>query len=148
VGKSVSIGLFGYSGRELVDFPFSPVTSNIKMFGPDLSLNLDEKLIVNLQYVRRTDSHVYGSIKEQYEDVMTQGGFGEIIFAPKGDNSKWYLTGLVNVVESDLDYLNYRSATIHAGYLLRRNLRLVSEYTWQFSGNPFGKANIGFVSAF
>lgn len=96
LGKSVSIGLFGYSGRELVDFPFSPVTSKIQMLGPDLSLNLDEKLIVNLQYVRRTDSHVYGSIKEQYEDVMTQGGFGEIIFAPKGDNSKWYLTGLVN----------------------------------------------------
>jgi hypothetical protein len=38
--------------------------------------------------------------------------------------SKWYLTGLVNWVESDYDPLDYASATLHAGYLLRRNMRL------------------------
>lgn len=62
--------------------------------------------------------------------------------------SKWYLTGLLNWVQSDLSELNYRSATLHAGYLLRRNVRLVSEYTWKFSGTSYGKVNVGFVSAF
>jgi len=62
--------------------------------------------------------------------------------------SKWYLTGLVNWVESDYDPLDYSSATLHAGYLLRRNLRVVSEYTHQFSGNSYGRINVGFITAF
>jgi hypothetical protein len=79
---------------------------------------------------------------------MTNGGFAEVIFAPKGDMSKWYYTGLLNIVESDIDDLNYRSVTFHAGHLLRRNLRVVSEFTWKFSGVSYGKLSAGFVSAF
>jgi len=44
--------------------------------------------------------------------------------------------------------LDYRSATLHAGYIIRRNVRLVTEYTRVFSGNPYGKLSGGFVSAF
>jgi hypothetical protein len=62
--------------------------------------------------------------------------------------SKWYLTGLMNLVESDDDVLDYRSATLHAGYLLRRNVRIVSEYTQVISPVSFGKVNVGFVAAF
>ena len=62
--------------------------------------------------------------------------------------SKWYLTGLLNFVESDVDDLDYRSATLHAGYLLRRNVRMVSEYSYKFSGATYGRVNAGFVSAF
>jgi hypothetical protein len=83
-----------------------------------------------------------------HEDVNTQGGFVEVIYSPKGDMSKWYLTGLFNWVESDINNLDYSAATIHAGYLLRRNFRLVSEYTYLFSGTSYGKKNVGFVSAF
>jgi hypothetical protein len=81
-------------------------------------------------------------------DVATSGGFAEIIYAPKGDMSKWYLTGLVNWVESDLDYLDYSSATLHAGYLLRRNMRVVGEFTEVLSGEKFGKVNVGRITAF
>jgi hypothetical protein len=83
-----------------------------------------------------------------HDDVNTQGGFAELIYSPKGDMSKWYLTGLYNWVNSDIDDLDYQAITLHAGYLLRRNLRLVSEYTYQFSGESYGKVNLGFVSAF
>jgi hypothetical protein len=83
-----------------------------------------------------------------YMDVKTQGGFAELIYSPKGDMSNWYLTGLFNWVDSDVDALDYTSATLHTGYLLRRNVRLVSEFTYQLSGTKYGKANIGFVSAF
>ena len=57
------------------------------------------------------------------------GAFAEVIYAPKGDMSKWYLTGLYNWVDSDYNELDYSSATLHAGYLLRRNMRVVGEFT-------------------
>jgi len=81
-------------------------------------------------------------------DIKTEGGFAEIIYSPKGDRSKWYLTGLINWVESKVNELDYRSATLHAWYLLKRNVRLVSEYTQKFSGTSYGRVNLGFISAF
>ena len=62
--------------------------------------------------------------------------------------SNWYLTGLLNIVESDAPGLDYHSATLHAGYLLRRNVRVVTEYTYRFSDVNFGRVSAGFVSAF
>jgi hypothetical protein len=150
IGKSISIGFFGYTGRELIYTSlFEPFTSDIQMFGPDISIDIDEKLIINAQYVRRTDSRVFmesASLVE--EDIITSGAFGEIIYAPKGDMSKWYLTGLVNWVESDYDALDYASATLHAGYLLRRNMRVVGEFTQQFRGTDYGRVNVGVITAF
>jgi hypothetical protein len=51
-------------------------------------------------------------------------------------------------VDSDLEDLDYTSATLHAGYLLRRNVRLVTEYTYLFTGSRYGKLSAGFSSAF
>lgn len=149
VGKSVTVGLFGYLGREVLPGASGTFNSDIKMFGPDLTLNFDEKLMVNVQYVRRFDSDVFvESDSSMLADVMTEGAFAEVIYAPRGDMSKWYLTGLFNWVESEMSGLDYTSATLHAGYLLRRNLRLVSEYTYIFSAGSHGKVSLGFVSAF
>lgn len=149
-GKKLTIGLFGYMGKE--DLPRLPGSfiNNIKMFGPDLTLNFADKLILNMQYVRRYDSDVLSGIS-MFSDVITEGGFAEVIFSPKGDMSNWYLTGLFNWVKSDMNELDYKSATLHAGYLLRRNLRVVSEYTYNVSGisdYKYGKVSAGFVSAF
>ena len=149
LGKNVEVGFFGYTGKEVLSDIAGPVISEILMFGPDIIINLGEKLIINAQYVKRTDSRVFlESTNTTLNDILTSGGFAEVIYSPKGDMSKWYLTGLLNYVESDLNDLDYRSATLHAGYLLRRNVRLVSEFTYQFSGTSYGKVNIGFVSAF
>lgn len=148
-GKNLSIGLFGYTGKEDLIGNSVPFTSMITMFGPDIRLNFEDKLVLNLQYVRRTDSEVFlGNLFANAKDVLTSGGFAEVIYSPRGDMSKWYLTGLFNWVDSDLNELDYSSATLHAGYLLRRNLRLVSEYTYKFSGAEYGKISAGFVSAF
>lgn len=149
IGKSVTIGLFGYLGKELLPGAAGKFTSDIKMFGPDITLNFDEKLMVNVQYVRRFDSDVFvESDSSMMADVMTEGAFAEVIFAPKGDMSKWYLTGLFNWVESAMPGLDYTSATLHAGYILRRNLRVVGEYTYRFTGTKYGSVSFGFVSAF
>jgi hypothetical protein len=148
-GKNLSLGLFLYTGKEDLRGFNTSFTSNITMFGPDVKLNFSDKFVMNLQYLRRSDSDVYleenGS---RQKDVITQGGFAELIYSPKGDMSKWYLTGLVNYIKSDIKDLDYTSATFHAGYLVRRNLRLVSEFTYQFSDTKHGRVNAGFVSAF
>jgi hypothetical protein len=150
IGKSVSVGFFGYTGKEVIsDNAPDPYVNEMKMYGPDLAVNIDGKLMLNVQYVWRTDSEIYDAAGEVHlTDAKTQGGFAELIYAPKGDMSKWYLTGLVNLVDSDIDQLDYRSGTIHAGYLLRRNVRVVAEYTRIFTGDPYGKLSAGFVSAF
>ncbi|OFY74306.1 MAG: hypothetical protein A2V46_14095 [Bacteroidetes bacterium RBG_19FT_COMBO_42_7] len=62
--------------------------------------------------------------------------------------SKWYLTGLFNWVESDYDDLDYTSATLHAGYLLRRNMRVVGEFTQVTNPVSYGKVNVGIITSF
>jgi hypothetical protein len=149
IGKYVDIGLFGYWGKQLIKEAPGTVISRIRMFGPSLKLDINEKFIVNLQYAKRTDSEVYIQSDDIIErDVMTQGGFAEVIFTPKGDMSKWYLTGLLNLVDSDIDDLNYRSATLNAGYILRRNVRMFSEITWLQEQDEYVRFSLGFVSAF
>ena len=150
LGKNVSLGFFGYTGKEDISQEgYEPYTSVIKMYGPDLSFDFGGKLMVNLQYLWRTDSQVsIPGASSLLTDASTSGGFAEIIFAPKADMSKWYFAGLVNYVTSDLDELDYSSATFHVGHLLRRNVRLVGEYTHIFTGDPYGKLSAGFVTAF
>jgi hypothetical protein len=152
IGKYVTIGLFGYTGKENLSDPSmlaSDLTNKINMLGPDLTLNFDDRIVLNVQYVRRVDSDVFiGGDGTTQDDITTDGGFAEVIYSPKGDMSKWYLTGLLNLVESDADELDYRSGTIHAGYLLRRNVRIVSEYTYRFSGASYGRISAGFISSF
>ncbi|MCE5346789.1 MAG: hypothetical protein LLG13_10955 [Bacteroidales bacterium] len=150
IGKKLSIGAFAYTGKERLDYYYGFFNSNVTMFGPDIKINFDDKFVFNAQYVKRTDSEVFigGSGLGMLDNVSTQGGFAELIYSPKGDMSKWYLTGLLNWVDSDIDDLDYTAATLHAGYLLRRNFRIVSEFTNQFSGNSYRRVNIGFVSAF
>ncbi|HOW24827.1 MAG TPA: hypothetical protein PK711_04085 [Bacteroidales bacterium] len=148
-GKNVDLGFFGYYGKEALK-DVTSMTSSMYMFGPNLTLDFNEKFILNVQYLYRNDSKVVvetDAIAVE-EDVMTQGGFAELIYSPRGDRSDWYLTALFNWVDSDLDNLDYTSATLHAGYLLRRNIRLVGEYTQGFTGQEFGKASVGFVAAF
>ncbi|MDD5507666.1 MAG: hypothetical protein PHD25_04965 [Bacteroidales bacterium] len=148
-GKYASVGFFGYLGKEALK-DVTSMTNSMYMFGPNLTLDFNEKFILNAQYLYRNDSRVVvetDAIAVQ-EDVVTQGGFAELIFSPRGDRSDWYLTALFNWVDSDLDYLDYTSATLHAGYLLRRNIRLVGEYSQGFTGEEFGKASVGFVAAF
>lgn len=150
IGKKIDIGLFGYFGKEALADSVDAMTNSVFFWGPNLSLNLDEKFIVNVQYARRTDSDVLlsGDIPVFKQEVLTHGGFAEIIFSPKGDMSNWYITVLGNWVDSDLNELDYSSLSLHAGYLVRRNIRLVGEYTRQFSNEAFGKASIGFIAAF
>ncbi len=148
VGENLSIGFFGYFGKEEIGILGGTDINKAQFYGPDISFNMDEKLEINLQYLRRNDSRVNMGGSLTLQNILTHGGFAELTYAPKGDMSDWYLTGLLNWMESDISSLNYKTATFHAGYLLRRNIRVVAEYTRHFERNNFGKASLGFVSAF
>jgi hypothetical protein len=150
IGKKIDVGLFGYFGKEALADTSNAMTNDVIFWGPNLTLNLDEKFIMNVQYARRTDSEVYTGEEAQafMKDVLTHGGFAELIYSPKGDMSDWYLTLLGNWVDSGIDELDYSSVSFSAGYLIRRNIRLVGEYTRQFANEEYGRASIGFVAAF
>ncbi|MCF8227386.1 MAG: hypothetical protein K9G58_11180 [Bacteroidales bacterium] len=164
VSDFLRIGAFTYYGNEAIHFQDLYIDSEkiatydgkneAVLWGPDMSIALNDKFEFNLQYLQRTDSRVIDMDPkgeyQLYKDVKTQGGFGEIIFTPKGDKSRWYLVGLYNWTDSDLDDLDFQSASIQAGYLLRRNVRLVSEYSYNFSheNREWWRGSLGFVAAF
>ncbi|MBN2666044.1 MAG: hypothetical protein JXR67_06005 [Bacteroidales bacterium] len=150
IGQFITIGFFGYTGREVVSDAIYSDISDIRMFGPDITFDFNERFMLSAQFVKRTDSRIFvpSFPAGMMEDVETLGAFAELIYSPKGDMSKWYLTGLVNWVESDYDPIDYASATLHAGYLLRRNTRVVGEFTQQFRGTDYGKVSMGVITAF
>ncbi|MBN1639379.1 MAG: hypothetical protein JW866_10450, partial [Ignavibacteriales bacterium] len=78
---------------------------------------------------------------------QTKGGMAELIFTPKGDESKWYAAGLFNWIDSEIPNLDYKTSTLHLGYMLRRNIRLTAEFTYDFE-NKFGQFGIGVISGF
>ncbi len=53
------------------------------------------------------------------------------------------MTGLVNLVNSQIDDLDYQSATLHFGYLFGRNVGLVAEGTYVFSGHSIRQGQPG-----
>lgn len=142
--KNVRIGLFGYYGKEkLEDNLQRKFTNTISMFGPDLTIKLKDKIEFNFQYAQRNDKEAF----YHSSNLKTKGLFWELILTPKGDESKWYAVALYNWVDSNVDELDYISSTINIGYLLKRNIRLISEYTYNFE-KKFGNFSIGIISAF
>ena len=143
IGEHFRIGGFGYFGTER----FNSIDNKTSMFGPDFSITTD-KLKLNFQYVsRKDDNPIFTTFKK--EEIKTNGIMSELIYMPKGDDSKWYGVALFNMVNSDQNDLDYKSYTLHAGYMLRRNIRLIAEYAYIDSNSKkYGRFGIGIISAF
>ena len=156
LGEHLRVGGFAYFGREAGTNPNGPgygtgqpytTTNDLWMAGPDLTVEL-ENVQFNAQYVERSDENPFflspdpGSTTK----VKTRGAFAELTITPGGDRGRWYGTALYNWVESDKDAL-YRTTTLHVGYLLARNFRLVGELTNDMIAKT-NKLSVGFVSAF
>ena len=133
VAPAFRLGAFGYSGKERPE----EVLNSVWMAGGDATLSINP-FELNVQYVERRDSNPYFALILPTEKVMTRGAFAELIYLPKGDDSRWYGAGLFNWVDSDLPDLRYTAATAHVGYLLRRNIRMTAEATCAFRG-PYAK---------
>jgi len=141
---NVRIGFFSYYGKEkLEDDLQRKFTNTFTMWGPDFTIKLKDKLEFNFQYAQRKDDHAQFNFK----NLKTKGLFSELIFTPKGDESKWYAVALYNWVDSDFDNLDYISSTLSLGYLIRRNIRLIGEYTYNIE-KKYSQFAVGIVSAF
>ncbi len=147
IGDNFRIGGFGYWGKEKQEAPGGGDfgTNELWMAGPDFTIDF-EPLELNAQYVIRKDKNPYFSVSNSME-YKTQGAFGELIYRPEGDNSTWYAVGLFNWVDSDENSLDLKAGTFHLGYLLKRNIRLVGEYTYNFTAE-FGRIGAGIITAF
>ncbi len=153
IGEYARIGGFIYGGSEsLVNENGVQSTNDIMIWGPDITLSYEDILELNMQYVNRTDDGLFltEDAATPVTDFVSEGITAELIFMPQGDDSKWYCAGLFNQINSDDSRYDYQAGTLHFGYLVRRNIRLVAEGTYNFtdSDNAFAKFSVGFVSGF
>jgi hypothetical protein len=154
VGEHIRIGAMGYYGNEEQKSPEGDFneTNELWMLGGDATISFDP-LELNLQYVERQDGNPYfltdGGMyyTTPPKDIATRGAFAELIYLPKGDDSKWYAVGLFNWIESDFSELNYKTLSGHLGYVFRRNLRMVVETKYDFN-REFSTLGIGVITAF
>ncbi len=144
IGENFKIGTFGYLGKEERLITNIAYSNQLWMLGGDATISLDP-LELNFQFVERKDDNAL--FQGSKSDTKTRGAFGELIFRPEGDASKWYSVALFNWIESDFRELNLKQLGLHFGYLLRRNIRLVAEYSHNFT-DKYSKMSLGFVSAF
>lgn len=145
-GEHFRIGAMGYWGKEEQEVSEAIKSQNeLSMLGGDATFSF-EPLELNLQFIIRNDDNPYFTIDEK-EKIKTQGAFAELILRPEGDDSDWYSVALFNWIESDQTDLNLKQLGIHFGYLLRRNIRLVAEYSQNFTAK-YGTIGLGFVTAF
>ncbi len=142
----VRIGAFGYLGYERQE---GRMDRSI-IWGPDLSAALGPRLEVNAQYLRRTDTNPFfleacGPDDPRCDaratdplEVNLDGVMVELLFFPQGPAGRWVISGLYNYLESDRQALSlrlgeegfltrYQSGALGATYLLKRNLRAMSE---------------------
>jgi hypothetical protein len=159
VGDALSIGGFVYYGQEDLRNEDALLTNDVVYYGPDVALNVGPAALT-VQYLRREDT-APGYPTRGDESVITDGVVAELVLAPQGDLGRHFITLLYNWVDSDVedklefgdvdpvpDYAgDYQTATASVTYLLRRNVRAVVEFTYDFE-REINRAALGFVSAF
>ena len=123
IGDFMSIGGYYYTGKE--GGAGGTPTNEIAFWGPDLNIGLGP-VEVTAQYLERKDSD---PLFAGGTEAKTTGVVTEVVIAPRLDRSRFYLTGLYNWIDSDLDALDYQTITLGGTYLVARNLRLTAEYT-------------------
>jgi hypothetical protein len=144
IGPNFRLGGLAYLGKE----EQANMGNSLWMLGADATVSA-KPFELNLQYVERRDDNPYFSVNAP-PAVKTRGGFAELIYLPKGDDSRWYLVGLFNRVSSDINELDYTAATFHYGRLLRRNIRATAEFTYVFDSalDNYGRVAFGLITAF
>lgn len=135
------VGGFGYFGRERSD----GFSNNIRVFGPDATIPLGTGGELNLQYLRRTDTNPFYT-SSTFETTV-DAAMAEVVLWPQGIAGRLFFTGLFNWIDSDdpvvslrlgeqdssPGYLKrYRTTSVGAHYMLRRNVRLLGETAWDF----------------
>lgn len=142
LGSWLSLGGFFYSGKDENTHFEEKIENRITYFGPDLVFNAGP-IGLTVQYLQRKDTNPF--LVKNGNEAKTKGVVAELIYSPKLDMSRYFITALFNSVEND--YYKYRTATLSGTYLVARNLRLILEYTrdLELEQNKFA---LGLVTAF
>jgi len=150
------VGAFGYYGKERstwmqteeVENPVErSATNEVWMAGPDATISMKDVVEVNFQYLERRDDNPFFALTKPKDKIETRGGLTELILMPEGDRSKVYAVGLYNWREAEYDIDDYETITGHVGYLLRTNIRLIAENTYDIV-NEENRFVLGFIAAF
>jgi len=143
-GGKLRLGAVAYAGKE----GEAERANSLWLMGFDGTV-ASPLLELNFQFILRRDSNPE-FFPSPEKAIKTRGGFAELIYLPRGDESRWYGTFLFNWVDSDQNDLDYFTVTLHGGWLLQRNLRLTAESTYLFR-SPYGrhlKFSLGLITAF
>ena len=101
---------------------------------------------MNAQYLQRHDDNPF-FFSVSPVGIDTKALMVEAILAPRGELGREFVTFLVNWIDSDIAGLDYESYTLSFSYLLKRNLRLLAEGTYEAEDERTRLVG-GFVSAF
>ena len=162
------LGVFGYLGDE----SSGGATNRVRVWGPDATLGLGSKAELNLQWLRRWDNDPFFSSCALFAPCpgglitnprsRADAGFAEAIFWPTGAAGRWFFSALGNYVEADRPVVSlrlgeqatpesflrrYATAGFGVHYLLRRNVRLLGEGSWDFEQDQ-ARVVTGFSTAF
>jgi hypothetical protein len=145
IGDIASIGGYFYKGREKFvysDGILGTFENELTYVGPDFNVGIGP-IEFTFQYLIRKDTNPM--FLSQSEEYKSKGTIAEIIYSPRLDKSRFFLTGLYNKIDSDL--YKYETATLSGTYLIARNLRLIAEFTrdLEYDLNRF---TLGMVSGF
>ena len=149
----VRVGGFGYLCNSVTEVKGTPVENEHYYWGVDATADYRDLLQLNLQYIERHDDNPLLWPPPISHAINTRGGFAELIWSVNGEMGRTFVTALYNYVESKADgpyekvYYKYNAGTLSLSYLLRRNLRLVAEGTYNDTDEAFRLVG-GFVSAF
>lgn len=142
-GKGFRLGLFGYWGKEKGGV--ADLTNEVTYFGPDLTIDFNDRWQMNLQYLQRRDDDPFFVGAE--ESLKTDGGFAEIVYLPGGADGRYSWALLYNNVDSDDASAIVENVTITMSYLFARNIRGLVEAGRDLEHDAT-EASIGLVVAF
>jgi hypothetical protein len=148
------LGAMGYYGRQEGSVDDAPIVENrLWMAGADATVTAGP-VEINAQYMHRQDDHPTFTPGE--EKAIVNGGLAEVVVHPAG--SRWYGLALYNLVHANRPLLNarlggrsnieqYQTITGGAGYVFRRNFRMLAEVTWDFEVEET-RLTLGLTTAF
>lgn len=150
LAPALRLGAFGYYGRT----DGNGTRNATQMLGGDGTVALGP-LELNGQYIYRTDDRPTFTPGEG--KVTMQGGFAELIVRP-GGAAGWYGFALYNRVTADRPVLDVRlggspdvakheTLSGGVGHLVRRNVRVSGELTYDFVSED-GRLTLGMFAAF
>jgi hypothetical protein len=138
IGENLSVGAFFYMGKE----DLNGRDNSITYFGPDMALGLGN-IDLTVQILHRIDSNPWALATAVEEN--TEGAVIEGIWGPQGEQSRYYVTALYNLIAGDS--YDYQTATLSYTYQMARNLRWVTEYTRDLEAET-NRVILGIISAF